>query len=66
MATVLTLRIMDNGDQLKAETATVDDGDFLAVHYFKNDVFTLAHTYHKSESLIKVFDDIGKYMALIV
>lgn len=66
MATVLTLRIMDNGDQLKAETASCADGDYIAVHYFKNDVFMLAVEYEKHETLIKVFDDIGKYMAVLV
>lgn len=66
MGTVLTLRIMDNGDQLKAETATCNDGDYIAVHYFKNDVFMLAHEYHNTATLIEVFDDIGKYMSVIV
>ena len=65
MATVLTLRILDNGDQLKAECERTPGGDHVAVHYYKNDKLMLVQEYQDDEPLWRVFDDIGNYMAVI-
>lgn len=66
MATILTLRVLDNGDQLKVECVNCPNGDHVAVNYYVGDELKLVHEYDKNESLIRVFDDIGAHLALIV
>lgn len=66
MATVLSLRILDNGDQLKAQCETIGAVDFVTVHYFRQETLIAIHEYHKHESLIRVFQDIENIFSAIV
>lgn len=66
MATVLSLKILDNGDQLKAQCETKGAGDFVAVEYWRGDEFLARCEYYKTETLIRVFSDIENMFAAIV
>lgn len=65
MATVLSLKILDNGDQLKAQCETIGAADFVTVHYFRGDNLICIHEYHHKESLIRVFKDIENIFSAI-
>mgnify|MGYP001590558959 CR=1 FL=1 len=66
MATVLSLKILDNGDQLKAQCDTVGSTDTVTIHYYRGDELIIAHVYHHKESLIRVFRDIENVFSVIV
>lgn len=66
MATVLSLKILDNGDQLKAQCETIGAVDFVTVHYFREETLIAIHEYHKHESLIRVFGDIENIFSAIL
>lgn len=65
MATVLSLKILDNGDQLKAQCETIGAVDFVTVHYFRGETLICIHEYHHKESLIRVFKDIENIFSAI-
>ena len=66
MATVLSLKILDNGDQLKVQCETIGAVDFVTVQYFRGDKLIVIHEYHHTESLIRVFRDIENIFSTIV
>lgn len=66
MATVLRLKILDNGDQLKSECVTVAGQDFVTVEYYREDELLAIHEYHNKEPLIRVMQDIEAFFAVIV
>lgn len=66
MATVLSLKVCNNGDALKAQCQVVGAVDFVTVEYYREEKLIAIHEYHHRESLIRVFGDIENMFSIIL